>query len=249
MKIQRWLLIGGLSLAGLISTLIILPYSHKLTVSIAILCSLSGVISLVILVKNRNLFRNSDFKWDAHNFKTTMVTGVAFVALTLVLSFLLEFVLFWAYLIIPSPFYVHHEDVAYYQSNEYHDFRWGKQASEYLPSYDTLADANSIEFVYDDGLYMETLYLQTDTKFILNVHYDADLYLMKKQQAIQGGTSFSDDVYPDAWLLGKEKLPFGNHLYYVIICSDDQNKLTYFVTIQDRDDYTSFYELPISFGA
>jgi hypothetical protein len=229
--------------------IIILPYSHKLTVSIALLCGLTALVAVIILIKKRNLFHKSCFKWDAQALKTIVVTGVVFVTLTLVLSFLLDFVLFCAYMIVPPPFYTQYEGIAYYQSNEYQDFRWGKQAGEYLPSYDTLSDANGIEFVYDDGLSMETVYLQTDTKFVLTVYYDAEIYAAKKQQAIQDGEDFTDAFYSDAWLLEKEKLPFGNHLYYVVICSDDQNKLTYYVTIQDRNDYTKFSELQLSWGA
>lgn len=248
-KIYKWMIIGGLSFIGLMIAIILLPYNHKLTVSIAILCGLTMMVTAIIMIKNRSLFDKSLFRWDAQVLKTTIMTGAAFVSLTLVLSLLLEFVLFWAYLIIPSPFYVHHEGVEYYQSNEYQDFRWGKQASEYLPSYDMLTGATNIEFFYDDGLPMETLYLHTDTKFVLDVHYDTDLYLTKKQEAIQDGKDFSDAVYPDAWLLGKKQLQFGNCLYYVIICSDNEGKLTYYVTIQDRNDYTSFSELSISFAA
>lgn len=248
-KLYKWLLIGGLSLLGLIITMIIMPYSHKLTVSIALLCGLTLLVSTIVLIINRRLFDKSLRKWDAHATKAAIFPGIAFVTLTLALALLLDFVMVFVNFIIPPPFYVHLEGIEHYQSNAYQNERWGKEASEYLPPYDTLEDATSIEFVYDDGLFMETLFFHTDTKFVLDVYYDSTLYAAKKQEAIKGGENFGDTLRPDIWLLGKEKLPFGNCLYYLVICSDDECKLEYLVTIQDSDDCTAFHDLSLSWGS
>ena len=93
-KIYKWMIIGGLSFMGFMIAIILLPYNHKLTVSIAILCGLTMMVTAIIMIKNRSLFDKSLFRWDAQVLKTTIMTGAAFVSLTLVLSLLLEFVLF-----------------------------------------------------------------------------------------------------------------------------------------------------------
>ena len=245
--LYKWPVIGGLSLIGLTVCLIIMPFNHIMTVSIAILCSIALVISIVHLYYNRSTFFYSTYKlvWDARGIKKAISSGVIFTVLILVLALILELILVFLYFIIPNPFYPYYEGIEYYQSNEYRDFRWGKEASRYLPAYDELEGAESIAFTYNHGLSAETLYTPTDTKFEVEVYYDPTQYATQKEAAIQNGEFFgSTPYYGDAWLLEKKTLVFGNHLYYVVLCSDEECKLTYHVSVQNSKKYTEFGQFP-----
>ena len=58
------------------------------------------------------------------------------------------------------------------------------------------------------------------------------------------GQYFGTAWEPNDWLLKKEKLPFGNYLYYIVTYSDEDQTLTYPVIILDSYDHTSRTTFP-----
>ncbi|MBQ9151716.1 MAG: hypothetical protein IJX72_05650 [Clostridia bacterium] len=243
-KMYRWIPIGGLSLIGLVASVIIMQYNRKLTVSIAILCGLTLLVAAIKIARNKWLVVDAKALWDGEAIRSTVAPTVAFVAVTLALSFLLELILSFLYFVSSIPVLPEYEGVEYYKNQEYADFRWGKEASRHLPAYEELEGATHIEFFYDDQFLMETVYIHTSTTFTLQVSYSAERYAVLKQEVCRDGEYFGTPWDPNDWLLKKEKLPFGNYLYYIVTCSDEDQTLTYQVKILDSYDHTSRTTFP-----
>lgn len=237
-KTYKWIPIGGLSLIGLVASLIIMQYNRKLTVSIAILCGLTLLVAVIKIARNKWPVKDAKALWDGEAIRSTVAPTVAFAVITLALSFLLELILSFLYFVSPIPVLPEYEGVGYYQDQEYADFRWGKEAARHLPAYEELEGATQVEFSYQDEFLMETLYIHTSTTFTLQVTYDAERYAILKEEVCRDGEYFGQPWDPNDWLLKKEKLPLGNYLYYIVTYSDEDQTLTYQVIILDSDDHT-----------
>ena len=243
-KMYKWIPIGVLSFIGLIVAVIIMQYNRKLTVSIAILCGLTLLVAVIKIVRSKWLVVDAKARWDGETIRSTIFPTVAFVAATLAISFLLDLLLSVLYFVSPISFRTEYEGVEYYQNQAYTDFRWGKEAGRHLPDYEELEGSTHIAFSYNDEFLMETLYVHTSTTFTLQVTYDAGRYAALKEEVHRGGEYFGTAWDPNDWLLSKEKLPFGNYLYYIVTCSDEEQTLTYQVIIMDSDDHTSRTTFP-----
>ncbi len=243
-KMYRWIPIGGLSLIGLVASVIIMQYNRKLTVSIAILCGVSLLVASIKIARNKRLVTDAKALWDGEAIRSTILPAVGFVAVTVALSFLLDLILSFLYFVCPIPVLPEYEGVEYYQNQEYKDFRWGKEASRHLPAYEELEGATHVEFSYCDEFLMETLYVHTSTTFTLQVTYDAERYAALKEEVCRDGTYFGEPWEPNDWLLEKEALPLGNYLYYIVTYSDEKQALTYQVIILDSGDHTSRTTFP-----
>ena len=243
-KMYKWIPIGGLSLIGLAVSLIIMQYNRKLTVSIAILCGLTLLVAVIKIACNKWLVKDAKALWDGEAIRSTVAPTVAFAAITLALSFLLELILSFLYFVSPISLLPEYEGVGYYQNQEYADFRWGKEAARHLPAYEELEGATHVEFSYHDDFLMETLYLHTSTTFTLRVTYDAERYTMLKEEVCREGQYFGTAWEPNDWLLKKDKLPLGNYLYYIVTYSDEDRMLTYQIQILDSYDHTSRTTFP-----
>ena len=243
-KMYKWIPIGGLSLIGLAVSLIIMQYNRKLTVSIAILCGLTLLVAVIKIARNKWPVKDAKALWDGEAIHSTVAPTVAFAAITLALSFLLELILSLLYFVSPIPLLPEYEGVGYYQNQEYADFRWGKEAARHLPAYEELEGATHVEFSYHDHFLMETLYIHTSTTFTLRVTYDAERYTMLKEEVCREGQYFGTAWEPNDWLLKKDKLPLGNYLYYIVTYSDEDRMLTYQIQILDSYDHTSRTTFP-----
>ena len=243
-KTYKWIPIGALSLIGLAVSLIIMQYNRKLTVSIAILCGLTLLVAVIKIACNKWPVKDAKALWDGEAIRSTVSPTVAFAAITLAVSFLLELILSFLYFVSPIPLLPEYEGVEHYQNQEYADFRWGKEAARHLPAYEELEGATHVEFSYNDGFLMETLYIHTSTTFTLRVTYDAERYTLLKEEVCRDGQYFGTAWEPNDWLLKKEKLPFGNYLYYIVTYSDEDRTLTYQIQILDSYDHTSRTTIP-----
>lgn len=248
-KMYKWIPIGGLSLIGLVVSLIVMQFDRKLTVSIAILCGLTLLVTIIKIARNKWLVVDAKALWDGEAVCSTILPTVAFVAVTLVLSMILEIVLSVAYFVIPPPenYFYKYEGIESYQDGEYATFRFGDEASLYLPAYEELGDAEAVEFVYYDGFSSETLFIPGMTEFTVKVTYDPERYATVKDAVSREGEDFGGDIW-DIRLLAREKLSPGNCLYYMVTYSDDENTVEYCVTVQDDSNYTSYFDIPY-FGA
>ena len=69
--------------------------------------------------------------------------------------------------------------------------RYGKIAATYLPKYeDIVEDSKNIEFLYSSGgTYDKTV------DVIVNVEYEENAYLSKKEDILQASEDFGDDMH------------------------------------------------------
>ena len=243
-NIYTWFSIGTVSFVGLLISLFILPHDRKLTVSMAILCSLSLSVSILMIVQNRKWSERSKLTGDQTIAKRLVFPTIAWAIVTLLISLLLELLLSLVYWFTPLPSNYKFDGVEYYQDNKYEDFRFGNEASLYLPAYEDFEAANVVEFTYYDCFSIETLYFPGYTEYTLQVYYDSEQYAVQKEGVCNKGVDFGGQVINDVWLLEKKQISFGNCLYYIVICNDRENALTYIVSIQDNDNYSSYSAFP-----
>lgn len=243
-KLYKWLTIGSLSFFGLLVCVVVSWYDRKLTVSLAIVCFLMLLLAAIIIIRNRRLFKSP----PVCNPKTIIGCGKAtafFMAVMLMLSLFFELCLSFAYWAVTPPpsYFYEYEGVEPYQNNEYENFRFGKEAKLFLPTYDEFEDAKDIEFTYYDGFLTETLFFPGMVEFYIKVSYDPKQYSIEKAAVCQKGEDFGGQIF-DVRLLEKKKLSYGNCLYYIVICSDNENAITYCVSVQDNNNYSTYFDFP-----
>lgn len=243
-NIYTWFSIGTVSFVSLLFSLFILPHDRKLTVSMAILCSLSLSVSILMIVQNRKWPERSKLIGDQAIAKRLVFPAIVWAIATLLFSLILELLLSLVYWFTPLPSNYKFDGVEYYQDNKYEDFRFGNEASLYLPAYEDFEGANVVEFTYYDSFLTETLYFPSMTEFSLKVNYEPEQYAMHKEAVCNQGADFGGRVLDDVWLLEKKKITFGNYLYYIVICNDCENTLTYLVSVQDHDKYSTYLDFP-----
>ena len=243
-NIYKWFPIGIVSFVGCLISLFILSYDRKLTVSIAILCSLSLSVSILMIVRNRRWLKCTKYKGDPGTVKQLTTLTIAFVIVTLFISLILELFLSIAYWFVSPPENYKFNGLEYYQNERYKDFRFGNEASLYLPAYENLNGGKVVEFTYYDCFSIETLYFPGYTEYTLQVYYDSEQYAVQKEGVCNKGVDFGGQVINDVWLLEKKQISFGNCLYYIVICNDRENTLTYLVSVQDYDKYLTYSDFP-----
>ena len=138
-----------------------------------------------------------------------------------------------------------------YSMEEYRKFgvgfnRYGKIAATYLPKYeDVFEDSKNIEFLYSSGgAYDKTV------DVIVNVEYEESAYLSKKEDMLQAGENFGEDMHIGELgsrhhrLMKKFRKLNGEYVYYIVSCCDKDMCITYSVMF-DPEEYMDFSSLSI----
>ena len=155
---------------------------------------------------------------------------------------------------LPSFFSEAYRGDEHYSTGGYKTFgygfnRYGKLASQYLPEYtDISEDATYLDFAYFDS----NLYFTRYVAVCIGVRYPEKIYSQKRDAMLASGTNIGSTVMNGAEeddtqnrLMATYKRLNGEHVYYIVECSDKDQAIMYMVFFSsknfDTDEYMMYW--------
>ena len=200
-----------------------------------IIFSIVALVNVIRLIMKLNVLRQ--FKFDKKTASNSLVSGsvlVMLVAGTLVFA---EIIFLVITSVLPYEPTKIREGIEYYNSGEYEDYRFGKEAKKYFSDTEITKDSIAADFCYMDSTGSETVWIDLNTKYALKVQYPDDVYAQKRKIITDSCSDFGVPEFSmlNCYLIESEALSFGYKLFHVAALSDDSNTVIWLVIVDDCD--------------
>ena len=163
-----------------------------------------------------------------------IVTVLIILTLPL-LFFIFEFARTMLYWSGYAPQITEYCGTEYYSSESYREFKGGEKASDYLPKYSDIDDAEYINFYYIDNSNCETFFKNCACGVFVGIKYD-QTYEAEKQKLIAKGTDFGECNWGvNTVLIEKQNVDSKEVVYYFVAYSDVNKSIMHIVYFDDED--------------
>lgn len=126
--------------------------------------------------------------------------------------------------------------VEYYNNENYENYRFGKYVKDCLADHDFSEDAEVIDFYYRDYIPNETIFLNGNTQYHFMVEFSSvEAYNEHFNNITQ---KYMDYGLPEfgglrCYLIEKQKLLYGNYMYFIVAGKEECNTMIYLIVIDD----------------